>query len=80
MFLGGFVESYGNPEEVKTVVNLLGFDSATAFRKYMNCLLGFVEVPTEVLKGGAEKLLVDPAKLKNYPFPLTVEAVVNMAN
>lgn len=80
MFLGGFVESYGKPEEVETVVKLLGFDSAADFRKYMNCLLGFVEVPTEVLKGGAEKLLVDPAKLKNYPFPLTVEAVVNMAN
>lgn len=80
MFLGGFVESYGNREEVETVVKLLGFDSAAAFRKYMNCLLGLVEVPTEVLKGGAEKLLVDPAKLKNYPFPLTEEKLLNMAN
>ena len=80
MFLGGFVESYGNQEEAEQAVKLLGFASATDFRKYLNCLLGMVEVPRELLQAGAEKLLQDPAKRKNYPFPLTVEKVIHMAN
>lgn len=80
MFLGGFVESYGNREEAEQAVKLLGFASATDFRKYLNRLLGIVEVPRELLQAGAEKLLQDPAKLKNYPFPLTVEKVIHMAN
>lgn len=80
MFLGGFVESYGDSEEAQKAVRILGFASVTAFRKYLNCLLGTVDVPRELLKTGAEKLLQDPAKLKNYPFPLKEEDLLRMAN
>ena len=80
MFLGGFVESYDDRWEAEKAVGILGFASAADFRKYLNCLLGSVEVPEELLRAGAEKLLQDPAKLKNYPFPLTEEKIISMAN
>lgn len=80
MFLGGFVGSYDDRCEAEEAVGILGFASAADFRKYLNALLGSVDVPQELLKSGAEKLLQDPAKLKNYPFPLTEEKIISMAN
>ncbi len=80
MFLGGFVESYGNQTEALEAVSLLGFDSTPAFRKYMNALLGEVPVPETLLRDAALRILADKAKLKNYPFPLTEEMILHMAN
>lgn len=80
MFLGGFVETYGDQAEATAAVQLLGFETTAVFHAYLNQLLGCVEVPEDLLRRGATMLLKDPVKLKNYPFPLTVEAVVDMAN
>lgn len=80
MFLGGFVEGYGDQAEATDAVNILGFADTAAFHSYLQKLLGAVEVPEELLKTGAGKLLSDPGKLKNYPFPITEEELVNMAN
>lgn len=80
MFLGGFVASYGDQAEATEAVRLLGFETTAAFHAYLNELLGYVDVPEQLLHRGAQMLLKDPAKLKNYPFRLTEEDVVNMAN
>ena len=80
MFLGGYVEGYGDPNEAAVAVQLLGFDNATQFRGYMNRLLGEVPVPEALLKTAAGMLLEDPGKLKNYPFSITAEALLAMAN
>jgi hypothetical protein len=37
-------------------------------------------VPETLLHQGAAALLSDRGKLKNYPFPITEDALVNMAN
>lgn len=80
MFLGGFVECFGNAKEALEAVKLLGFATTAEFHGFLTRLLGVVEVPEELLKTGAAKLLEDPGKLKNYPFPITEEELVDMAN
>ena len=80
MFLGGFVEGYADQTQALEAVKILGFDSTAAFHSYLRKLLGVVEVPAELLKTGAEKLLEDPSKLKNYPFAITEEELISMAN
>ena len=80
MFLGGFVESYPDQKSAMEAMALLGMDSTTQFRSYVTALLGEVPVQEDLLRKGAAALLSDPGKLKNYPFPITEDAMVNMAN
>lgn len=80
MFLGGFVEGYGNQTQATEAVKILGFENTAQFRGYMQALLGPVEVPAELLKNGGEKLLADPGKMKNYPFSINLEELLAMAN
>lgn len=80
MFLGGYVELYADQAEATEAVQMLGFESTSAFRRYMNELLGAVEVPAELLETAATAILSDPGKLKNYPFPITKETLIALAN
>ncbi len=80
MFLGGYVENYKNTEDVKNVMEMLGFDSAADFRKYLVNLLGVVEVSTQLMDKNVEDILSNKAKLKNYPFEITREELMGMAN
>lgn len=80
MFLGSFVEGYGDPVAASEAVRLLGFADTAQFHAYLQKLLGIVDVPQELLKVSAAKLLEDPRKLKNYPFALTEESLICMAN
>lgn len=80
MFLGGFVESYGDPQQATEAVRLLGFENTSCFRLYMNQLLGTVDVPAPLLETAADAILRDPGKLKNYPFPIAKDTIIAMAN
>ena len=80
MFLGGFAEGYGDQTQATEAVRILGFGDTTQFRAYIQALLGPVEVPDTLLKTGGEKLLADPGKMKNYPFSITPEELLTMAN
>lgn len=80
MFLGGFVDSYGDPEQAKEAAHLLGFSDTKALRGYLSKLLGTPDVPKDLLETAASKLLEDPSKLKNYPFPITAEQLLGMLN
>ena len=80
MFLGGFVEGYPDQEAAQSAMDIRGVENAGVFHTYLTCLLGKVEVPEKVLEAGAALLLSDPAKLKNYPFPITEAELMNMAN
>lgn len=80
MFLGGFVEGYGDAEDALEAVKILGFSSRAEFHRFLTELLGIVELPMGLLYSGAAMLLEDPAKLKNYPFPITEEELVDMVN
>ena len=80
MFLGGFVEGYGDAEEALKAVQILGFANRAEFHRFLTQLLGIVELPMGLLYSGAAMLLSDPGKLKNYPFPITEEELVDMAN
>lgn len=80
MFLGGFVEGYADQTEARQAVELLGFDSPSDFRVYMNRLLGKVSVSEALLEKTANAFLDDPSKLKNYPGALSKEHLMAMAN
>lgn len=80
MFLGGFVEKYENQEEVKTVLELLGLESVTHLRRYLQALLGEVVVSKELMNANVQGLLANPTKLKNYPFEITKDELMKMIN
>lgn len=80
MFLGGFVEGYPDKKDAQAAMDVLGFEDAAALRRYLLKLLGVVEVPQRILETGADLLLSDPAKLKNYPFPIEKEELLKMVN
>lgn len=80
MFLGGYVETYRDKEAVREVLTMLGFTAAEELREYLRGLLGTSGVEKELLHTSAEQLLANPAKLKNYPFPITKEELIAMAD
>lgn len=79
IFLGGYVDGYGDPKEASAAVKLLGFENTAQFHNYLKLLLGETSVPEELLHTAASGILADPGKLKNYPFPITATELVNMA-
>ena len=80
LFLGGFVDTYEDKVRAQQALELAGFADAAALRGYLRQLLGAAQLPGELLQSGAEKLLEDPAKLKNYPFAITAQQLVAMVN
>ena len=80
MFLGGYVDGYPDREQATAAVNILGFRGTASFRSYLKELLGPVPVPAELVRESAEKLMEDPGKLKNYPFPVDADAMTKMVN
>ena len=80
MFLGGYLENYKDKEDSEKVLSLLGFASAREFRSYLTDLLGKVDVSDELLSQDADSILANPGKLKNYPFEISKEELLHMAN
>ena len=80
MFLGGYVEQYADQKDATAAVSLLGFANTTDFRRYVTGLLGTVEIPGRLLQSSAAILMEDPGKLKNYPYSVTKEDLIHMAN
>ena len=80
MFLGGYLENYKDKKDSGKVLSLLGFASAREFRSYLTDLLGKVDVSDEFLSQDADSILANPGKLKNYPFEISKEELLRMAN
>lgn len=79
-FLGGYVDTYGYPAAAWEAVKLLGFDSTKDFRKYMAALLGPADIDPELLKNACDAILSDPGKMKNHPFPMTAQQLMDFVN
>lgn len=80
MFLGEYVEVYRNKEDVEEVLRLLAFEDVSTFRQYLRELLGVVEVEEALMQKNVQGLLVNKAKLKNYPFDITEQELMGMGN
>lgn len=80
MFLGGYVEGYADQEDATGAVRILGFETTSDFRIYMNHLLGLVMISSDLLDTAVESVKADPGKLKNYPYFITAEQLRRMAN
>jgi alcohol dehydrogenase len=78
MFLAGFVSMYKDKQESQEVMALLGFEDVFSFQEYMLELLGQVDVDGEVLKSSVQKILGDAGKLKNFPFDVTEQELLEM--
>ena len=78
-YLAGFVALYKDKSDVKEVLDILGFATAEAFQTYIKGLIGTMCVPRELVEMSAKKILEDQGKMKNYPFEITEEEIVEMA-
>ena len=76
-FLPGFLRFYNNQ---KRVLELLGFENRAEFIAYLDKLLGKPQIPEELWEEDVQKLLQNPAKLKNYPFEMTEEILKKYLN
>ena len=70
-FLPAFLRYYKNQKRVAEVLELLGFDNRVAFMVYLEKIIGKPQIPEELWENDVKQLLQNPAKLKNYPFPMT---------
>lgn len=78
LYLAGFVAQYQNKEDTDAVLELLGFEDHIKFQEYMRVLLGHTEVDEMILKMGAQTILADARKMKNYPFAITEQELIEM--
>ncbi len=79
-FIGGYVDTYGDPAIAWEAVRLLGFDSTADFRKFMIALLGPTDIDPNLMQQAAQGILADPGKLKTHPFPMTAESLIALLN
>lgn len=77
-YLANFVALYKNQTEVCEVLELLGFDSVSAFKTYMTKLFGVIDIPKELRYTSAKIVFEDKKKLKNYPFEITEEEMMSL--
>lgn len=78
LFLAGYVNAYEDRKAVSEVMELLGFSNTEQFSNYMYDLLGSEQVEAELLEKTANDLMKDTGKLKNYPFNITKEELMQM--
>lgn len=79
-FLPGFLRFYNNQKRVAEVLELLGFENRAEFIAYLDKLLGKPQIPEKLWEEDVQKLLQNPAKLKNYPFEMTEEILKKYLN
>ncbi len=76
-----FSRFYNNQKRVAEVLELLGFENRAEFIAYLDKLLGKPQIPEELWwEEDVQKLLQNPAKLKNYPFEMTEEILKKYLN
>ena len=78
IFLGGFVRIYKNQEDVRIVMELLGFSKVQDFVNYIYELIGKVELSEELIQRDADEILKNQAKLANYPFKITKKELIQI--
>lgn len=78
LYLAGFVNTYKDKNAVQEVMELLGFSGEKQFSDYMYELLGSETIEDELLEKTASDLMKDTRKLKNYPFNITKEELIQM--
>ena len=76
IFLPGFLQTCEDKEETDRLLDLLGFSDIRAFSEYIHRVLGKVELPEELWERDMKALLENPAKLKNYPYPMNEEKLM----
>lgn len=73
IFLGKFMEYYPDENAAHAVLRLMGFDCMDDFINCLKSLTGTVNVENALMENNISELMKNPAKLKNYPFPLSLE-------
>lgn len=81
LFLGGFIAYYEGKEDVNQLLSILGFEHINQLKEYLYSLLQLsqLQVPTTLLEHTVQALYKNKAKLKNYPYTMTIEQLKNMA-
>ena len=80
IFLPGYLKVFQNQKRVKQVLSFLGFSSIEDFCKYLEAILGRVNIATSLWEEDCRMLLENPAKLKNFPYPVDSSTLQNIQN
>lgn len=73
IFLPAFLDCFEDKEQVKQLLNLLGFKNEKAFTKYIDSLFEIVTVNEDDVKRYVDGMMSNQKKLANYPFTMTDE-------
>jgi alcohol dehydrogenase len=80
LYLPGYTKIYKDKKDSMEVINLLGFKDYEEFDIFMKTLLKPLDLPISVHETNADLLLSNPSKLKNYPFEVSREELINLIN
>lgn len=69
LFLPGYLRVFKDEEKTKDVLSLLSFASLKDFYAYLEDTLGRLSIPTSLWQEDCRRLLTNPAKLRNFPYP-----------
>ena len=80
ILLCAYMEEYSKnkPEDVATVLSLLGFEDLAAFDAFLKGLLQQPKVPQDVLEQMARDMAVNTGKLSTYPFGIDQGALLDI--
>ena len=71
IFLPAFLDMFEDKDQVKRLLNLLGFKNWKAFAKYIDSLFEEVTITEEELERYIDGMMSNERKLANYPFTMT---------
>lgn len=71
IFLSSFVKYYPDYNSAKEVLHFMDFDNIDEFEKHMALLTRTVNIDKSLTDRNITELLKNPAKLKNYPYPIS---------
>lgn len=71
--LAGLLEQYEEQEKVREILALLGFESISDFRCYLQQLMGNIEISDALWQANIASVLCNDAKLKSFPYPVDAE-------
>ncbi len=79
IFLPGYLKEYAknDSQAVKECLNNLDFKDIDEFKNYIDTVLGKVSFDQTLLEQDVERIMANEKKLKNYPFKITAEELID---
>lgn len=80
MFLGGYVQHYPDRSKAENVLSLLGFETSAELKAFLADMLDQEPLDKAFALENAKALTENADKLKNHPFAITAEELLELEN